>query len=122
MTESKNLSPEFHFVGTIGEQSIYEIIPDTAPLSETRALGAAAARRCFDPRALKEAMQQATAEAAAEEAADEPATSQEVPPINEVEAMARLYGKYGVTAATMASAPVKNEIYDVSAYSFLSND
>lgn len=39
--------------------------------------------------------------------------AKEKPPVNEVEAMARLYGRYGVTAASMASSPVLNEIYTI---------
>lgn len=50
------------------------------------------------------------------------ANTRETPPVNEVEAMARLYGKYGVTAATMASAAVSNEIYTISMDKPIYND
>jgi hypothetical protein len=101
MTKSKDLSPELHYVGEIASHAVYEVIP-SKPLEGRDKLGVAASRRCFDPRALRDII------------SEEPTTeTPEEPPVNELEAMARLYGKYGVTAATMASAPIPNEIYTI---------
>lgn len=103
---TNKLSPELTLINNDPEHPVYEIIPKQPTALADKKLGDAANRRCFDPRTFS-------------------AISLELPantPVNEVEAQAQLYGKFGVSAATMASSPVKNEIYDLSAYGNLSND
>lgn len=102
MTTSKDLSPELKFVGEIDSHAIYEIIPLDTSTSQEK-LGAAASRRCFDPRALKGIVSEEVTSA----------TPLERPPVNEVEATARLYKKFGVSAVSMASSSVSNEIYTI---------
>ena len=112
MTKSKDLSPELQYVGEIDSHDVYEIIP-LQPLVSQEKLGAAASRRCFDPRALRDIVtEEDTMTGTSEELLVNTETPEE-PPVNEVEAMARLYKKYGVSAVSMASAPITNEIYTI---------